>query len=80
MPEINNKQSFKIKSLSNLLKQFENDLLEYVNQGQNLVAKGKRKQEVISALNNFTLKFQSAQACPEGTVWDQKTRTCIPIS
>ena len=81
MPEINNKLSFKNKNLSVLLKQFENELNEYVNQGQDSVAKDKRKLEVISKLNSFAAKVLGAMhGCPEGTVWDQATRTCKPVS
>lgn len=81
MREINNKLSFKNKTLNDLLNQFEIDLVEYVNQGQDLKVKDKRKQEVIDALDSFNTKLQGQmQKCPEGTVWDQKTRTCKPIS
>ncbi len=78
MPEINNKPSFNNKNLKISLNEFEGELIEYINQGQNLAAKESKKREVISALNNLALKLQ--QYCPKGTVWDQKTRTCVPIS
>jgi hypothetical protein len=80
MPEINNKLSFKNKNPSVLLKQFEKDLMEYVNQGKDLVAKDKRKRQVFSTVNRFTAKLKAElNRCPEGFVWDQATRTCKPI-
>lgn len=77
MPEINNKLSFKDINLSRLFKQFESELTEYVNQAQDLAAKDKRKQEVVSELNALIGKIYG---CPPGTVWDQQSRKCIKIS
>lgn len=79
MSEINKRLSFKNNSLSSLFNKFEKDLATYVNTGQDLGEKNKRKTEVVSAIENLASKLRSKSAkCPEGTVWDPVTRTCKP--
>ena len=80
MAEINDKPSLKTNSLSSLVKQIEGDLTKYIDSGQNLAEKSKRKKSVMSALENLAIRIQYAGKCPEGTVWDPVSRTCKPAS
>lgn len=81
MPEINNKPSAQNSSLRSLLQSIEKMLNKYIGEGQGSNAVNERKQQVISALDDFTsrLKSPGTNKCPEGTQWDPITRTCKPI-
>lgn len=74
MAEINIKPTSKNRNLNDLVGQFEKDLMGYLNQEQNSKLWYAKRGETISALENLASRLKIA--CPEGTTWDPKTRTC----